>query len=75
MTLQEGCQTIHVAVNGETKAIPAGLTVLGLLRWLEIDAERVAVELNREIVRQPRWDATEVVPGAQLEIVQFVGGG
>lgn len=75
MTLQEGCQTIHVAVNGETKAVPAGLSVLGLLRWLEIDAERVAVELDREIVRQPFWDSTDVVHGSQLEIVQFVGGG
>jgi sulfur carrier protein len=75
MTLQEGCQTIQVAVNGETKTVPAGLSVLGLLRWLEIDAERVAVELDREIVRQPLWDSAQVVAGAQLEIVQFVGGG
>ena len=75
MTLQEGCQTIHVAVNGETKTIPAGLSVLKLLRLLEIDPERVAVELDREIVRQPLWESTEVGPGAQLEIVQFVGGG
>jgi sulfur carrier protein len=75
MTLQEGCQTIQVAVNGETKTVPAGLSVLGLLRWLEIDAERVAVELDREIVRQPLWDSAQVAAGAQLEIVQFVGGG
>jgi thiamine biosynthesis protein ThiS len=75
MTLQEGCQTITVAVNGETKNIPAGLDVLGLLRWLEIDPEKVAVELDREIVRQPLWDTTQVRPGAQIEIVQFVGGG
>jgi sulfur carrier protein len=75
MTLQEGCQTIQVAVNGETKTVPAGLSVLGLLRWLEIDAQRVAVELDREIVRQPLWDSAQVAAGAQLEIVQFVGGG
>jgi thiamine biosynthesis protein ThiS len=75
MTLQEGCQTIAVAVNGETRTIPAGLSVLGLLRWLEIDPEKVAVELDRDIVRQPLWEATKVGPGAQLEIVQFVGGG
>jgi thiamine biosynthesis protein ThiS len=75
MTLQEGCQTIAVSVNGETRTIPAGLSVLGLLRWLEIDPEKVAVELDREIVRQPLWDGIRVGPGAQLEIVQFVGGG
>ena len=75
MTLQEGCQTIQVSVNGEMKTVPAGLSVLGLLRWLEIDAERVAVELDREIVRQPSWDSTQIAACAQLEIVQFVGGG
>jgi thiamine biosynthesis protein ThiS len=33
------------------------------------------VELDRQIVRQPAWDSTEVGLGSQLEIVQFVGGG
>jgi thiamine biosynthesis protein ThiS len=75
MTLKEGCQTIEVAINGESQAVPGGLTVSGLLEWLGIDAQRVAVEMNREIVRQPCWGATEVGPGARLEIVQFVGGG
>jgi thiamine biosynthesis protein ThiS len=45
------------------------------LQWLEIDPERVSVELNREIVRQPQWSTTPVAGGARLEIVQFVGGG
>jgi thiamine biosynthesis protein ThiS len=75
MTLKEGCQTIQVAVNGETRAVPAGLTVAGLLEFLEIDGERVAVELDRKIVRQPQWGQTGIDDGAQLEIVQFVGGG
>jgi hypothetical protein len=67
MTLQEGCQTIHVAVNGETKTIPAGLSVRKLLRWLEIDAERVAVELDREIrlklVRGRNWRSSSLWVG------------
>jgi thiamine biosynthesis protein ThiS len=75
MTLTEGCQTIDVAVNGEKRVMPGGLSVRGVLEWLEIDPERVAVELDRNIVRQPDWEKTEVVDGAQLEIVQFVGGG
>ena len=66
MTLQEGCQTIHRRGEWGDEDIPAGLNVLGLLRWLEIDPERVAVELDREIVRQPLWDTTEVGPGAQI---------
>jgi thiamine biosynthesis protein ThiS len=75
MTVDQGCQTIRVTVNGEERSIPAGFTVQQLLGWLGIDGGRVAVELNRAIVRQPVWGSTPVEAGAQLEIVQFVGGG
>lgn len=75
MTLQEGCQTIEVIVNGANTTVPSGLNLIELLRWLAIEPERVAVELNLEIVRQPQWASTQVTPGARLEIVQFVGGG
>ena len=75
MTLKEGCQTIEVTVNGESRSVPYGLTVVGLLEWLGIDPARVAVELNRSIVRQTEWAATPVPAGSQLEVVQFVGGG
>jgi sulfur carrier protein len=67
--------TIEIVVNGESRAVPAGLSVLELLRFLEIDPQRVAVELNRAIVRQPRWSEAQVDAGANVEIVQFVGGG
>ena len=72
------CQTpaaIDVEVNGEKRTIPAGLTVAEVLDELGIPADRVAVELNRTIVRQPLWSETPVDAGAQLEIVTFVGGG
>ena len=49
--------------------------MIELLAWLGIDGGRVAVELNRSIVRREDWDKTEVGEGAALEIVQFVGGG
>jgi thiamine biosynthesis protein ThiS len=75
MTLKEGCQTIEVTVNGERRSIPYGLTVVQMLGWLGIEPARVAVELNRSIVRQTEWPQTPVEAGAQLEIVQFVGGG
>ena len=75
MTLKEGCQTIEVIVNGESRSVPYGLTVIRLLEWLGIEPARVAVELNRGIVRQGDWGSTPVEAGAHLEIVQFVGGG
>lgn len=66
---------IAITVNGEPKSAPDGQTILGLLRQLELDPARVAVELDRRIVKQPNWPATVLKPGAQIEIVQFVGGG
>jgi len=68
-------KTIQVVLNGEPRSIPAGLTVDRLLVFLEMDPSRVAVELDREIVRKPDWVAAEVRDGAQLEVVWFVGGG
>jgi thiamine biosynthesis protein ThiS len=66
---------IEITVNGETRRAPAGLSVRALLEVLGVTADRVAVELNRVIVRKPDWDHTLVVDGARIEIVQFVGGG
>jgi thiamine biosynthesis protein ThiS len=67
--------TIEIRLNGERKQIPAGLNLPGLLRHLDIHADRVAVELDRVIVRKPEWDATQIEPGAEVEVVHFVGGG
>jgi thiamine biosynthesis protein ThiS len=66
---------ISIVLNGEPHAARAGETVLDLLRSLEIDPERVAIELDRRILKQPRWETTELRDGAMVEIVQFVGGG
>ena len=66
---------IQIVVNGQVRMVPEGQTLSQILAWLEIAPDRVAVELNRRIVRRPDWDETMVSPGAGLEIVQFVGGG
>lgn len=68
-------QTIEIVLNGERTTVPEGASILDVLQALKIDSARVAVELNRSIVRQPNWAATIVGAGAQMEIVQFVGGG
>jgi sulfur carrier protein len=68
-------KTIEIVVNGKPQRVPEGLNVTGLLRHLEIDPSRVAVELNRSIVRKPEWESSAVGDGAQVEVVWFVGGG
>lgn len=66
---------IQIQINGETKSVPGGSSVEALLDWLAIGRDRVAVELNKSIVRKRDWSETVVEPGSQIEIVEFVGGG
>ena len=66
---------IEVAINGEIRSIPDGLTIRQLLESLALDPSRVAVELDRRIVKPNNWGSTPIADGAHLEIVQFVGGG
>jgi thiamine biosynthesis protein ThiS len=68
-------ESISVHINGETRQVPSGQSVAALLDWLEVVSERVAIELNKSIVRKRDWDTTTVANGAQVEIVEFVGGG
>jgi thiamine biosynthesis protein ThiS len=66
---------IPVVINGQPSTVAAQQTLLELLQRLGLDPARVAVELNRRIVKQAQWSDTVVSSGAQIEIVQFVGGG
>jgi sulfur carrier protein len=66
---------IQIHVNGEDKQAPRDCSVAALLTWLEVPGERVAVELNKTIVRKRDWENTFVSEGSQVEIVEFVGGG
>jgi sulfur carrier protein len=68
-------QEISVVVNGERKSLPSHLTVSDLLDRLGVAGDRVAVEMNKSIVRKRDWDKTVVSNDSQFEIVQFVGGG
>lgn len=64
-----------IVVNGEPRSVEPGTTLTNLLARLDLPLDRVAVEHNRRIAARTAWEATELLPGDQLEIVQFVGGG
>jgi sulfur carrier protein len=66
---------IEIVINGQVRLAPEGCTLRELLVCLEVDPQRVAVELNRSIVQRKAWEQTTIGPGSALEIVQFVGGG
>lgn len=64
-----------ITINGEPRAMEPGATLLDVVRSLGLEPERVAVELDREIVKRGKWAETKVAGAAEIEIVQFVGGG
>jgi len=66
---------LRVQVNGEFRELPDELTLDALVRQLALAPERLAIELNREVVRRVRWSETMLREGDQVEIVHFVGGG
>ena len=66
---------MKITVNGEEREIGAGATVAALLEALELKPERLAIELNRRIVRRADWGRTALAEGDRVEIVHFVGGG
>jgi thiamine biosynthesis protein ThiS len=64
-----------IQINGQPREFPDALTVAALVEGLDMKADRVAVELNRDILPRDRWTATTLREGDKLEIVHFVGGG
>lgn len=64
-----------VTINGERREISPSATLSDVLNELALSPERVAIELNRAIVKREKWSDTAVGENAEIEIVQFVGGG
>ena len=66
---------MHIQVNGEERMLAAGVTVAGLLTELEIRPDRVAVELNLNILDRSEFDRRSLQEGDRIEIISFIGGG
>lgn len=66
---------MDLIINGESRQFSAVTTLASLIEQLGMKADRVAVELNREIVSRDKWADTQLAEGDHLEIVHFVGGG
>ncbi len=66
---------MQLIINGDERACEGVANVAELIEKLEIKGDRVAVELNREIVPRAQWSESLLKDGDKLEIVHFVGGG
>jgi sulfur carrier protein len=65
---------MHIKVNGEARDLPEGETIRALVVRYNLTPEKVAVELNRRLLRTEKYD-TALKEGDEVEIVTFVGGG
>jgi thiamine biosynthesis protein ThiS len=66
---------MRVYVNGEVREVSGSPSLSELITQLELPATRIAVELNREVVRRNDWSGTMLNEDDRIEIVHFVGGG
>jgi thiamine biosynthesis protein ThiS len=64
-----------IVFNGEPTELPPGMTVADLLRELNVVPQRVAVEVNLEVVPRSRIETFQLSDGDRLEVVSLVGGG
>ena len=64
-----------LTINGENREFSSITTLSDLITHLGMKPDRVAIELNRDLVPRDRWGNTQLSTGDKLEIVHFVGGG
>lgn len=68
---------MQISVNGKPRDLPEGATVASVLELLDVapEARGVAVALDGEVVSRGRWADTQIVDGAQIEVVAAIQGG
>jgi len=68
-------QNINIYINGESKKIKGELSVLSLLKLLNLNKNNIAVEINREIINKSNYNDYIIKQNDRIEIVNFIGGG
>lgn len=66
---------MKVFINGETRDVEQKISLRELLEKLSLPNQRIAIELNKEVVRRKDWGNIQVKDADKIEIVHFVGGG
>jgi thiamine biosynthesis protein ThiS len=68
-------KVLRVYINGESREVQGNPSLADVINQLDLPAARIAVELNREVVRRSEWGGTMLHDEDRIEIVHFVGGG
>lgn len=68
-------RAMKVIVNGDEHELPEGLSVAELVERIDLAGERIALEVNREVVPRSEYTSTTLADGDRVEIVRAIGGG
>lgn len=66
---------MKIFINGETKEISGETNLIDLLEHFSLPTARIAVELNKQVVRRKDWETIKINDADKIEIIHFVGGG
>ncbi len=66
---------MKISINGETREIIDQINLSQLLENLSLPSTRIAVELNKQVVRRADWETIKIGEADKIEIIHFVGGG
>ena len=66
---------MEIRLNGKAREVAAGITVSQLLDELKLQALRVAVQVNTDIIKRERYGEVTLQSGDTVEILTFMSGG
>ena len=66
---------MELTINGKTEQLPEGISAAQLIEQLGLSNERLAMEVNRELVPRSTFEVHVFRPGDRIEIVRAIGGG
>ncbi len=66
---------MQITLNGEIKQLNREINLAELLEYFSLPAERIAIELNKQVVRKKDWTTIKINNADRIEVIHFVGGG
>lgn len=66
---------MKILLNGEERLVDQKISLENLIKELELDTKKIAVERNYEIILPQDFGGTALMDGDRVEIVHFIGGG
>jgi len=66
---------MQIELNGETRTLDGPQSLADLVAQLELTGQRIAIEVNEELVPRSLYPQHQLSEGDRVEIVQAIGGG